>query len=136
MASPDPIIDGIVLAYVRAWNEPDTAQRRALLAKSVTEDVYVTYPTVDLRGREALIGYIEESMKQRPGRRFVLISGVHQHRDRIRYGWALVQGDGTTLVEATDVGELDPDSRLQRVTGFYGPPPPPPESWPREAVTR
>jgi hypothetical protein len=38
-----------------------------------------------------------------------------------RFGWHVVEADGTALPEGLDVVVLDADGRIARVIGFFGP---------------
>ena len=57
---------------------------------------------------------------QFPGHRFRRASGIDAHHDQFRFAWELVGPDGAAALAGLDVGELAPDGRLRRVTGFFG----------------
>jgi len=114
----------IVLDYVAAWVETDEGKRRALLAKSWTEDGTYTDPTVEVVGREALVKQIGAIHKQFAGNRIVLTSRVDEHHGRLRFTWAMVNPEGNRVTEGIDFGEIGSDGRLMRITGFFGQPSP------------
>jgi hypothetical protein len=47
---------------------------------------------------------------------------VDHHHGLARFGWHIVEADGTTLPDGLDVVALTPDgTKLARVVGFFGP---------------
>lgn len=110
----------IVEAYMAAWNEPDEGARRKLLEACWTDDGTYTDPTAHVEGREALVEHIAGYLERMPGCRIVLASGIDEHHDRLRFGWAMNGPDGVAMVEGIDVGTLDA-GRLSSITGFFGP---------------
>ena len=117
MAEPDAMIKD----YAAAWNATGATERRALLERSVTEDVRVTEPPADLEGREALEGRIAAYQHDFPGARIDLASGVDEHHGWARYAWTIVGADGSRVLDGTDVVERSADGRLRRVVMFFGP---------------
>lgn len=116
----------VVRLYGASWGEPDETERRKLLDKAWTDDGVYSDPTALVQGREALIEHIAEFQAQFPGHMIVLMSGVDEHDGFLRFGWEMRNPDGATVVDGVDFGELAPDGRLARITGFFGPLPPPP----------
>ena len=55
-----------------------------------------------------------------PGHRFERTTAVDEHHGWARYGWALLDPAGETVLTGTDVVQLDDDGRLTRVVGFFG----------------
>ena len=118
---PTPI--ETIATYLAAWCAPDASKRKPLLEQCWAEDGLYCDPVADGRGREALEGFIASMHEQRPGAKIVMASGIDQHHNQVRFGWAFVQADGSTAIEGIDVGELAPDGRLARIIGFWGAPP-------------
>ena len=58
--------------------------------------------------------------RQFPDHRFSRQSGVDVHHDEVRFGWQLDAPDGSVTVAGLDVGCLDGEGRLSRMTGFFG----------------
>lgn len=58
--------------------------------------------------------------QQFAGHRFRRVSAIDVHHDQFRFAWELVGPDRTVAVSGMDVGELAEDSRLRRITGFFG----------------
>jgi hypothetical protein len=75
----------------------------------------------DVSGREALAQLIAGFHQQMPGARIKVTTGIDQHHDRIRFGWAL---EGGRSMEGIDVGVLNGDGKLQSIVGFWGANPP------------
>ncbi len=111
-------------AYVDAWNSSDPETSRRLVAQSMTEDALMAYPRFEARGSEAISELIATSRRQLPGFRIDLTSNVEEHHGWARFGWRMLDADGTVLGDGEDVGELDNDGRFTRVIGFRNPLPP------------
>ena len=54
------------------------------------------------------------------GHTFRRVSGIDTHHEFVRYGWELVGPDGNPVIAGIDVGEVAPDGRLRKITGFFG----------------
>ncbi len=114
----------IVDSYIAAWNETDADKRRALIEKCWADAATYTDPMADISGREALGEAIVQFHQQMSGARIVVSSGLDEHHDRVRFGWQLLQEDGSVRVEGIDVGRVDGDGRLTSIVGFWGVSPP------------
>jgi hypothetical protein len=121
-----PTAKEIVDVYMAAWNERDAAKRRPLIDACWAEDADASAsglycdPVADGRGRDALEGFIAGMHAQQPGATILLTSGIDQHHNQIRFGWAFVDAEGKRAIEGIDVGELGEDGRLRRIVGFWG----------------
>lgn len=111
----------MVEAYGNAWNEPDEAQRRALLEKSWADDAVYCDPTAKVEGRDALLAHIAGFQQQFAGARIETRSGVDEHGDNFRFAWAMVGDDGGVMMEGVDFGRTAADGRIASITGFFGP---------------
>lgn len=107
--------------YCEAWSEPDPVRRAALLAEVTSDDVVYIDPRASVSDRAGLAAHIATILANRPGARVVRITEVDAHHGLARFGWRVIQADGTRLPESVDVVELAPDGRLARVVGFFGP---------------
>lgn len=115
-------MDEVIKAYVAAWAEQDADRRAALLETAWAEDGLYEDPTASVSGRVALGAHIGGFHTAMPGARIEMTSGVSAHHDNIYFGWRLLSGDGSVVVEGVDFGRLDADGRLARIIGFFGPP--------------
>jgi hypothetical protein len=106
--------------YLAMWNETDAAKRAELVEQAWSEDGRYLDPVLEAEGHAALSEMVAAVHDRFPGHRFERVSGVDRHHDQVRFAWALAGPDGTVAVAGIDVGELDGDGRLARITGFFG----------------
>jgi hypothetical protein len=114
-------MDESVTTYFAAWNEPDTGRRRRLLERCVTDDAELIDPTGRWHGVDGLVERIGRYQSAAPGTEVVPASGQDAHNDVVRYAWAIVDGDGRSIIEGLDVAELTTGGRLRRILMFHGP---------------
>jgi hypothetical protein len=114
-------VDDILVTYFRAWNEPDSDERRRLLELAVTEDAVLIDPTGRWEGAAGLGERIGRYHSAAPGTVVVAASDVDAHNHVVRYAWKIVDQDGTEIMQGTDVAERDDDGRLKRILMFHGP---------------
>jgi hypothetical protein len=118
--SPD--VTELVDRYCAVWNEPDSERRAALLAAVWAEGATYTDPRADTRGAGELLAHIATVRASRPGAKIVRTSAVDLHHGIARFGWRVVEADGTPLPEGIDIVFLNEDgSRIERIVGFFGP---------------
>jgi hypothetical protein len=115
--------DSVVADYCAAWSTPDRTARDRLLARVWTPDGVYSDPEPTLAaGRAALSDTIGAFLSGHTGARFVCSSPQVHHRF-MRISWILLRADGSESARGMDFGELAPDGRILRITGFFGPPP-------------
>jgi hypothetical protein len=114
MADVDTLIDG----YIAMWNEPEPERRRALVARTWTDDARYLDPLMAGDGQDGIDAMIAGVQEQFPNHRFELASGPDAHHDRVRFSWHLVADGGAPVATGIDFGTLADDGRLRSVTGF------------------
>ncbi|WP_406872683.1 nuclear transport factor 2 family protein [Aminobacter sp. P9b] len=108
--------------YCAVWNEPDPVRRKASLEAVWAEGATYTDPRADAVGADELLAHIANIRAGRPGAVIVRTSAVDLHHGIARFGWRVVEADGTPLPEGIDVAFLTPDGeRIERIVGFFGP---------------
>ena len=119
------MLDDVLAAYDRAWNEPDHAARAELLTRALAEDAELVDPTSGrFAGRDAINERIAGFSERFPGARLAITSGIDEHNGFARYAWEIHTADGSLLLEGIDIVECDEDKRLRLVLMFFGPLPP------------
>ncbi|HKM64797.1 MAG TPA: nuclear transport factor 2 family protein [Acidisphaera sp.] len=104
--------------YIAAWNEPDAARRRELIARAWAEDARYVDPMIHGNGQDAIDAIIAGVQLQFPGCRFALRGSPDAYSDRLRFSWTLHGPDGAAIAEGTDFATTAVDGRLRSVTGF------------------
>ena len=113
-------VDDVVRAYGAAWNEPDEAARRKLLDEAWADDGVYCDPMGRAEGRAGLVEHIAGFQQQFADHRIDITSAVDEHDGFLRFTWVM-QGPDGAVMDGIDFGELAPDGRLRRITGFFGP---------------
>jgi SnoaL-like domain len=109
----------LVNTYIEMWNESDPERRRALVARTVTDDARYLDPVMAGEGIDGISAMIGGAQQQFPGHRFALIAGPDGHHDRVRFSWSLVaDGSSTPVAVGHDFATLGEDGRMRSITGF------------------
>lgn len=106
--------------YLAAYNEIDADRRMTLIEKVWASDGRLVDPPLEAVGHGGISDMAAAVHAQFPGCTFRRSSGVDSHHDHLRFTWELVAPDGTVALKGLDVGEVAPDGRLRRITGFFG----------------
>lgn len=110
----------VVDRYLAAWNETDLALRARLIAGVWAADGRLIDPPFAAEGHAGIGEMAATLHAQFPGHRFRRTSGIDAHHDQLRFAWELVGPDGAPALTGLDVGEVDADGQLRRITGFFG----------------
>jgi hypothetical protein len=104
--------------YFDAWNEPDVARRRALIDATYASDAAYRDPLLTGDGHGGIDAMIAAVQERFPEHRFRRTTDVDAFGHHLRFSWALVAPDGTSIVKGSDFGLVDASGRLKSVTGF------------------
>lgn len=113
-------MDEIIEKYDRAWNSSERVDRQRLLEAALTDDCEMLEPRGRFAGREAILERISGFADRFPGARVDITTNVDEHNGFARYGWRIVDRDGTVLLDGIDVVQRGSDGRLSRVVMFFG----------------
>lgn len=115
-------VTDLIDRYCSVWNEPDAARRVALLKSVWAERATYTDPRAETTGVEELVAHIGRIRAGRTGARIVRTTAVDIHHGVARFGWRVVEADGTELPEGLDIAFLSSDGlRIEQIIGFFGP---------------
>lgn len=112
----------VVDDYIAVWNEADPDRRRALIARTWTDDGTYLDPLMQGTGVDGIDAMVAAAQQQFPGHRFELTFGPDAHNDVVRFTWTLVgEETGAAAAVGVDFATVAPDGRLHTVTGFLEP---------------
>ena len=106
--------------HLAAYCEPDPARRAELVASVWHVDGTLIDPPFEGAGHDGIAAMTDVVLTHYSGHTFRRTTAVDSHHHVARYGWELVDADGTPAVSGTDVVEFDDGGRLVRVLGFFG----------------
>jgi hypothetical protein len=115
----------IVELYGAAWEEHCDDARRELVERVWATDGVYCDPSARVEGRAALVAHIGGFQTRWPDHRIVMMTGVDEHDEWLRFGWLMLAPDDEVVLEGMDVAERDVDGRIRRIVGFFGPIPSP-----------
>ncbi len=92
-------------------NTSEPSERRRLLEAALTDDCEMLEPRGRFAGREAILDRISGFSDRFPGARVDITTNVDQHNGFARYGWRIVDRDGTVLLDGIDVVQRGTDGR-------------------------
>jgi hypothetical protein len=110
-------VEQVIDQYIAAWNETDPATRRALIARTWTEDGCYLDPLMSGEGHDGIDAMVGAVQTQFPGHRFRRTGELDTHHDRVRFSWELGPEAGPPLAGGVDFGVVS-DGRLHTITGF------------------
>ena len=114
-------LERLIDTYCDAWNEPDAASRQRILSAVWASDATYTDPTVHAVGVDELAAHIAHVIARRPGARVMRTSVIDAHHAMARFGWRVVQADGSLLPEGIDFAQISAEGKIERIVGFFGP---------------
>jgi hypothetical protein len=103
-----------------AWNEREPAKVRGRLERALAPDVHFVDPDNDVTGIDAFEKMVHAFRERLPNAVCSRASEIDSHHRLHRYHWA-IHRDGALLLPGFDVVETDPEGRVARVLGFFGP---------------
>jgi hypothetical protein len=115
--TPATEVEQLIDQYIAAWNETDPATRRALIARTWTEDGRYLDPLMSGEGHDGIDAVVGAVQTQFPGHRFRRTGELDTHHDRVRFSWELGPEEGAALAGGIDFGVIV-NGRLQSITGF------------------
>lgn len=104
--------------YLAIWNETDSPRRRALIARTWTEDATYVDPLMRGDGHDGIDAMVAGVQAQFPGFVFQPLGAPDGHSDRMRFRWTLGPKDGATIVDGADFAVIASDGRFASVSGF------------------
>jgi len=107
----------LVDRYIAIWNDTAGASRRALIARTWTENASYVDSLMKSEGHGGLDAMIAGVQERFPDFRFSLLGKPDAHGAHLRFSWALGPHGGEAVVKGTDFAIVR-DGRLHAVTGF------------------
>src|ERR1700709_1707727 len=96
-------VEQIWNAYLEAYGNVSTEERKQLLTESVSEDVLSTNPGDETQGLDSLLAPVGQFQQRLPGSYFK-INSLKFHHEQVLTDWTLYKADGTALTTAHTYG--------------------------------
>jgi hypothetical protein len=113
-------LDDTIDTHLDGYCEPDRERRVELLTEAWTPAGRLVDPPLEGSGIDAIVELVDAVLVHYPQHRFVRTTEIDAHHGFARYGWALVDPEGTAAVTGTDIAEFGADGKLVSVIGFFG----------------
>lgn len=110
----------IINNYFDCWNLTDPDERAAVVTKTWTEDATSSDPLNEVTGHDALDKMFAETQQTYPGHQFRQVGELDEHHNLVRWGWEVLDAEGTSVLEGIDVALRAEDGRLTYLAGFFG----------------
>jgi uncharacterized protein YndB with AHSA1/START domain len=107
-------------ALFSAWAEADGGARRALLDQAVTPGVVFRDAHSATTGIDDLHAHLAAAQLHMPGIRLAREGELQQCQGTAVARWVATAADGGVKARGTNVYELAPDGRIDRVVGMWG----------------
>ena len=111
--------------WFASLNELDPEKRAGLVKQAWAGDGRWVDPPFEGEGHAAINQMVDAVYSPIPRPSLPPGQRLDVHHDAVRYGWELVDSDGAIVLAGPDIGTLEADGRLSRITGFFGPLPSP-----------
>jgi len=108
-------------AFLRAWGEPDAAERRALLRSCAAEEIVFRDTFSATEGIEELLANLEAVRLHMPGLSLARAGDVRLAHGTALVAWTARRESGEEAGRGENVVEFDADGRIALVVGFWGP---------------
>ncbi len=106
-------------AYLRAWGEPDTAERRRLLEASAAKEIVLRDSYGATSGLEDLLEHLAAVQIYMPGMTLERSGQVRECQGTAVAGWVAKGKNGERRASGTNVYDFAPDGRISRVVGLW-----------------
>lgn len=116
MTSTQETIDN----YFACWNATTEDGRQEAVNNAWGENAQNTDPMGQQTGHKELTEMFAGTQAIYPGHTFRQVGAVDAHHDLLRWGWEMIDGAGSQVLDGIDIGTVDTDGRLTRVNGFFG----------------
>jgi len=113
-------VDALAERWFAAWNEADAAARRRAFRALVTDDVLFQDAYSLTRGFDDLDAHVSGAKVHMPGITMAKGATARQCQGTALVEWVAKLPDGKPMAKGTNVFELAPDGRIERVVGLWG----------------
>ncbi len=113
-------VTATVDAHLEAYGEPDADRRGQIVARVWDPTGRLVDPPIDGTGHDGIVELAGTVQTMFPGHTFRRTTVVDEHHGHARYGWDLLDPEGTAVLSGVDVALLGDDGRLLHVAGFFG----------------
>ncbi|MSR61625.1 MAG: SRPBCC domain-containing protein [Planctomycetes bacterium] len=113
-------VPALVERWVTAWNEPDDGLRRTAFRALVSDDVVLQDAYSCTRGFDDLVAHVAGGKVHMRGITIECTGAPRQCQGTALADFVVKLPDGKPMSKGTNVFELAPDGRIERVVGLWG----------------
>jgi hypothetical protein len=113
-------LEATIDSHLDAYFEPDPDRRTNLIEQVWAEDGHLFDPPLDAKGHAAIDEMFAAVQEMFANHSFRRTTGIDTHHGIARYGWELVDPNGSVALAGMDVAVVGADGKLSRIAGFFG----------------
>jgi SnoaL-like domain len=117
--TPGADLQTIIDGYFTCWNTTDNSARLAAVEATWTAEARSVDPLADVTGHAELTGMFAGFHELYVGHSFRQRGGVDEHHDIARWGWEMIDSNGTVVLDGIDVAMIT-EGRIAYLVGFFG----------------
>jgi allantoicase len=113
-------IEATIDAHLDAYFERDADRRSRLIEQVWAADGHLFDPPLGAKGHAAIDEMFAAVQEMFANHSFRRTTGIDAHHGIARYGWELVDPNGSVALAGMDVAVIGQDGKLSRIAGFFG----------------
>ncbi|MGI9599059.1 MAG: nuclear transport factor 2 family protein [Acidimicrobiales bacterium] len=119
-ATAVPAIQTLIDGYFECWNSTDPEQRAAAVTRTWADGATSSDPVHEATGHQELSAMFAGLQESYPGHSFRQVGESDAHHQLVRWGWEMLDPEGSTVLDGIDVALLSDDGRIYYLAGFFG----------------
>jgi hypothetical protein len=109
-----------IAGYFDCWNATDETARATAIERTWATNATSTDPMASVQGHAGIAEMMVGVGVMYPGHTFRQIGTLDAHHNLVRWGWEMIDPEGSRVIDGIDVALFDESGRLTNLAGFFG----------------